>query len=181
MYDFIQKKKSENISKDIFKNATYSLNLSGKNKNNPTQITMTGGNSKIGDFTICSLDNSAINQKQKIGIAVVYCNYSASFTDIFLVTFKNLDSTPAQTDAIDLRKHSDLKSHDLDKVSVENIALDSSNVIAINILVVPESLKDAPEYQKSATEPVTIKYQLDNQGKLITKDQSRSFPKSKPA
>ncbi len=155
----------KDVDEDIFKNITYNLKVSDKNKS--TKVTMVNGIAEIDKYTACSLGDSAINQTDKKGVAVVYCNYSASYTDAFLVAFKNLDGTPLQTDVVDIRNHPELESRDLDKVEVGSVTFDSSDIIEAEVLVVPASFGNAPEYQKSPTEPVAVKYQLTNQGKLI--------------
>jgi hypothetical protein len=165
------------ISSNIFKNATYRITFAGKDADITKEFTMTNGFStnSIADFPLCNIlglgiENelaiTTIDQDKDRGVVVINCSYGASFTDVFLVAFKNLNGVPVQTDVVDLRKHSVLLSHNLSRVGVKQISLESSGVLTVTALVVPEALRNAPGYQQSATEPVTITYHLDSQGRI---------------
>ena len=160
------------ISANVFKNATYRLDFwIGKDAETATTVefTMVNGSArlvKVSDYTVCSLEGSTIDQNGKKGVVAVYCNYGASATDVFLVAFKNLNGFPVQTDVVDLRKHSVLLSRNLTRVGIREMYLQPSGLLTVVAMVVPEALRDAPGYQQSATEPVTITYNLDSQGKI---------------
>jgi hypothetical protein len=164
------------ISKNVFKNATYHIAYStGKNETTPKEFTMINGSAKLAEFTVCGIVNvnskevlaATIDQRSSKGVVTVYCNYGASATDVFLVAFKNLNGVPVQTGVVDIRKHSVLLSRNLFRVGVKQMFLEPSGVLTVTALVVPEAFRNAPGYQQSATEPVTITYHLDSQG-IIT-------------
>ena len=163
------------ISENVFKNATYRVGYStGKNGTATKEFTMVDGSAKLADYTVCGIVNvdskevlaATIDQSGNRGVVTVYCNYGASATDVFLVAFKNLNGVPVQTNVVDLRKHSVLLSHNLFRVGVKQISLEPSGLLTVTALVVPEALRNAPGYQQSATEPVTITYHLDSQGRI---------------
>ncbi len=163
------------ISENVFKNATYRIDYSiGENRSTPKEFTMTDGSAKLADFIVCGIVDvnskkvlsATIDQSKDRGIVTVYCNYGASLTNVFLVVFKNLNSVPVQTDVVDLRKHSILSSRNLFRVGVKQMSLEPSGLLTVTALVVPEALRNAPGYQQSATEPVTISYHLNNQGRI---------------
>ena len=163
------------ISENVFKNATYHIAyFTGKNGTTPKEFTMIDGSAKLAEFTVCGIVD--VNSKQVLaatldqggsrGVVTVYCNYGTSATDVFLVAFKNLNGVPVQTDVVDLRKHSVLLSRNLFRVGVKQMSLESNGLLTVTALVVPEALRNAPGYQQSATEPVTITYHLDSQGRI---------------
>lgn len=162
------------ISEDVFMNATYSLNLVGDQRINPTKVVMTNGIANIGPYGACFIINvntkevlsAAIDQNKKVGVVEVNCNYGASLTDVFLVVFKNLNSSPVQTDVVDLRNHPDLQSHVLTKVSMNNLSFDINGNLKVDTLVVPDTLKDASGVDQYATEPVAVNYRLTSDNKL---------------
>ena len=163
------------ISESVFKNATYRIAYStGKNGTTPKEFTMIDGSAKLAEFTVCGIVNvnskevlaATIDQGRNRGVVTVYCNYGASATDVYLVAFKNLNGVPVQTDVVDLRKHSILLSRNLFRVGVKQMSLEPSGILTVTTLVVPEALRNAPGYQQSATEPVTITYRLDSQGRI---------------
>ena len=163
------------ISENVFKNATYRIAyFGGKNGTAPKEFTMVDGSAKLAEFTVCGIVNinskevlsATIDQSGSRGVVAVYCNYGASATDVFLVAFKNLNNVPVQTDVVDIRNHSILLSRNLFRVGVKQMFLEPSGVLTVTTLVVPEALRNAPGYQQSATEPVTIVYHLDSQGRI---------------
>ncbi len=174
------------ISADVFKNAVYRIVFPGKDVTPPREFTMIDGFAQNIDKVeggcniVDAISNkylhpdskellvATIDQSGNKGVVAVYCNYGASANDIFFVAFKNLNGVPAQTDAVDLRKHPDLQSRNLYRVGVKQIALDANGVLTVTALVVPDALRNAPGVQQNASESVAISYSLDNQGKLIS-------------
>lgn len=147
------------ISADVFKNVAYSIAPSDR------------------DLSLCNIaglgttENNlvvAIDQIGKKGVVEVNCSMGADGVDVFLVAFKNLNSVPVQTDAVDLRLHSDLQSRNLYRVDVKQMSLGSNGVLAVTALVVPDALRNEPSLRQVPTEAVGISYQLNTQGKFVS-------------
>lgn len=164
---------------DVFKNATYTLVLTGSSS--PQTFTMTDGSAMV-NHAGCSIVNlttkaviaAALDAGTDQGVVSVYCNYGASLTDVYLVAFKGLNGTPdataVQTSVVDVRKHPDLSHENLFRVGVSDMAFLPNDILRVNAMVVPKSLENAPGYEQSASELVMIGYKLGQNGALTPAD-----------
>ncbi len=164
------------ISGNVFKNANYSLPLPAKEGNGMVvqNISMKDGRSQVAEFTLCYVQNPldgkllplAIDQKAKTGIVTVNCHYGASGNDVYLVSFKNLDTDSIQTSFINIRKNSELQNKDTSKIAVDSMILNSNGLLQVTVLYVPDSQKNEAMAVKNPTEKIELVYSVNDSGKL---------------
>jgi len=158
---------------ELLKSATYTFILpSGKDAVSEKTLTLSGGSAYTMDGTVCSIVDAKNNEViayssngSDIGAVAAYCNYGASQTDVFLVTFKNVGNNLQQTGIVNVRQNKALLDRNTTKLVVRSLTIENNEAILVS-LVVPESLRYAPSYKQVASEPVILTYTIETNGAI---------------